>query len=95
MGAIAAGNTAVLKPSESAPAVSSLLAEGISTYLDTNAVKVIQGGSDVAALLLELKWDHIFFTGEFTNFYPLNTYVLSMLQSTKFESKVWLMFESL
>lgn len=61
--AIAAGNTAVLKPSELSPAVSSLLAEGLNTYLDSNAVKIFQGGPTVSQRLLQLKWDHIFFTG--------------------------------
>ncbi|KAL8129336.1 hypothetical protein V2J09_018491 [Rumex salicifolius] len=63
LAAIAAGNTVVLKPSELAPAVSSLLADELSSYLDSNAVHVIQGGPDVATCLLQLKWDHIFFTG--------------------------------
>ncbi|XXG52399.1 hypothetical protein AAC387_Pa03g0749 [Persea americana] len=63
IGAIAAGNAAVLKPSELAPVTSSLLAEYIPTYLDNKAVKVFQGGSPVAERLLEMKWDKIFFTG--------------------------------
>ncbi|KAK7859670.1 aldehyde dehydrogenase family 3 member f1 [Quercus suber] len=48
IGALAAGNTVVLKPSELAPACASLLANAISTYLDNKAVKVIQGGPSVA-----------------------------------------------
>ncbi|KAL8151994.1 hypothetical protein V2J09_021802 [Rumex salicifolius] len=44
IGAIAAGNTIVLKPSELASASSSFLAETIPFYLDTKAIKVIQGG---------------------------------------------------
>ncbi|XP_047317402.1 aldehyde dehydrogenase family 3 member F1 [Impatiens glandulifera] len=63
IGAISAGNTVVLKPSEQSPACSSFLAETIPLYLDHSAVKVIEGGSDVADQLLQQKWDKIFFTG--------------------------------
>ncbi|GMN26360.1 hypothetical protein TIFTF001_001268 [Ficus carica] len=47
IGAFAAGNTVVLKPSELAPACSSLLANTMTTYLDGNAVKVVEGGPSV------------------------------------------------
>lgn len=63
IGALAAGNTVVLKPSELAPTCASLLAYAISTYLDNKAVKVIQGGPSVGEQLLQEKWDKIFFTG--------------------------------
>ncbi|XP_059670810.1 aldehyde dehydrogenase family 3 member F1-like [Cornus florida] len=63
IGAISAGNTAVLKPSELAPACSSFLADTIPLYLDNKAIKVIEGGTDVAEKLLQQKWDKIFFTG--------------------------------
>jgi len=63
IGAIAAGNTAVLKPSELAPACSALLAHAIPAYLDNRAIKIIQGGVDVTQKLLQFKWDKIFFTG--------------------------------
>ncbi|CAN0891881.1 Aldehyde dehydrogenase family 3 member F1 [Linum grandiflorum] len=63
IGAIAAGNTMVLKPSELAPASSSLLANVLPTYLDTKAIKIIQGGSAIGERLLQQKWDKIFFTG--------------------------------
>ncbi|KAJ8751131.1 hypothetical protein K2173_016312 [Erythroxylum novogranatense] len=63
IGAIAAGNTVVLKPSELAPACSRLLSNCMPTYLDNKAVKVIQGGPDVGQQLLQQKWDKIFFTG--------------------------------
>lgn len=65
IGAIAAGNAAVLKPSEIAPACSSFLAKNIPLYLDNKAVKVIEGGVPIAERLLEKKWDKIFFTGLF------------------------------
>lgn len=63
IGAISAGNTVVVKPSELAPTCSSLLSQTIPLYLDTEAVQVIEGGSSVAEKLLQLQWDKIFFTG--------------------------------
>ena len=63
IGALAAGNTVVLKPSELSPICSSLLANTLPTYLDGKAVKVISGGSDVGEQLLKHRWDKIFFTG--------------------------------
>ncbi|XP_059623546.1 aldehyde dehydrogenase family 3 member F1-like [Cornus florida] len=63
IGAISAGNTAVLKPSDLSPACSSFLADTIPLYLDNKAIKVIKGGTDVAEKLLQQKWDKIFFTG--------------------------------
>ncbi|RXH75061.1 hypothetical protein DVH24_029782 [Malus domestica] len=63
IGAIAAGNVVVLKPSEQAPACSSFLAKTVPQYLDGKAVEVIEGGSEISELLLQQKWDKIFFTG--------------------------------
>ncbi|CAJ1933221.1 unnamed protein product [Sphenostylis stenocarpa] len=63
IGAVAAGNTAILKPSELSPACSSLLASSLTTYLDNKAIKVIQGGPQETQELLEQRWDKIFFTG--------------------------------
>ncbi|GAB2224414.1 hypothetical protein Drorol1_Dr00005173 [Drosera rotundifolia] len=63
IGAIAAGNAVVLKPSELAPATSSLLAELIPQFLDSKAIKVVEGGVDVSQQLLQRKWDKIFYTG--------------------------------
>lgn len=63
VGAIAAGNVAVLKPSEMAPATSSVLAKTIHKYLDNKAIKVIEGGPSVGQQLLLQKWDKILFTG--------------------------------
>ncbi len=59
----AAGNTAVCKPSELAPACSKLMAELIPQYVDPEAAVVVEGDVEVATELLEQKWDHIFFTG--------------------------------
>ena len=63
IGAIAAGNTVVLKPSEIAPATSSLLANLLPNYVDNTSVKVIEGAVDETSALLEQKWDKIFYTG--------------------------------
>ena len=63
IGAIAAGNAVVLKPSEVAPATSSLLADLIPRYVDPACVRVVQGGIPETTALLELKWDKIFYTG--------------------------------
>ncbi|TXG60258.1 hypothetical protein EZV62_014831 [Acer yangbiense] len=63
IGAIAAGNAVVLKPSEIAPATSSLLAELISEYLDKSTIRVVEGAVAETSALLEQKWDKIFFTG--------------------------------
>lgn len=63
MGAIAAGNCAVLKPSELAPATSALLARFIPQYLDRDCVQVVEGGAAEASALLAERFDHIFYTG--------------------------------
>ncbi|MGB7564824.1 MAG: aldehyde dehydrogenase family protein [Prochlorococcaceae cyanobacterium] len=61
--ALAAGNTAVLKPSEHAPHTSSLIAELVGLHLDPAVVRVVEGDGRVAAALLQEPFDHIFFTG--------------------------------
>jgi aldehyde dehydrogenase (NAD+) len=61
--AIAAGNTAVLKPSEIAEATSQQTAEMVPKYLDPEAVAVVLGGIPETTALLAQKWDLIFFTG--------------------------------
>ncbi|GAB4862088.1 Aldehyde dehydrogenase 3 member H1, variant 2 [Ancistrocladus abbreviatus] len=63
IGAIAAGNAVVLKPSEIAPASSSVLAEYVKEYMDCSAIKVIEGGVPETSALLEQKWDKIIYTG--------------------------------
>lgn len=63
VGALAAGNVAVLKPSESTPATSALLAELVPKYLDTDLVQVVNGAVPETTKLLALEWDHIFYTG--------------------------------
>lgn len=61
--ALAAGNTAVLKPSELAPHTAALLAEALPRYLSGEVVQVVQGDGAVAAALVNQRFDHIFFTG--------------------------------
>lgn len=61
--ALAAGNTAVLKPSEQAPATSALIAELIAAVFPPTTVQVVQGDGAVAHTLLQERFDHIFFTG--------------------------------
>lgn len=63
IGAIAAGNCAVLKPSEVAAHTSHLLAEIIPKYFDPSFIAVVEGGKEITQQLLEEKFDHIFFTG--------------------------------
>lgn len=63
IGAIAAGCTAVLKPSELIPTYSQLLAEIVPKYLDPNAYRIVNGAVPETSKLLELQWDHIFYTG--------------------------------
>jgi len=63
IGALAAGNCALLKPSEVSPAVSALVTEWLPKYLDRKAVQVMEGGVPETTALLNEKWDHIFYTG--------------------------------
>ena len=61
--AIAAGNAAVLKPSEHAPASSDLLVDRLTHYLDPEAFAVFPGDAAASQALLAQRFDHIFFTG--------------------------------
>ena len=61
--ALAAGNTAVLKPSEHAPAVAGLIAKLVAEHFEPDVVRVEQGDGAVAAQLVAMPFDHIFFTG--------------------------------
>ncbi len=63
IGAIAAGNCVVVKPSEISSNVSRMLARWIPQYLDTKAIQVWEGGVPETTALLREKWDHIFYTG--------------------------------
>ncbi|MGB8210560.1 MAG: aldehyde dehydrogenase family protein, partial [Mycobacterium sp.] len=61
--AVAAGNCAVLKPSELAPATSALLATLVAQYLDADAVRVVEGDGQATQELLAQGFDHVLFTG--------------------------------
>ncbi|WP_281202596.1 aldehyde dehydrogenase [Cytobacillus kochii] len=63
IGAIAAGNTAVIKPSELTPHTSRLIAHLIEEHFPAEYITVVEGGVEVSEKLLEESWDHIFFTG--------------------------------
>lgn len=66
LGALAAGNAVVAKPSELAPATSAAVARLIPRYLDTDAVAVVEGGIPETTALLAERFDHIFYTGNGT-----------------------------
>lgn len=68
IGAIAAGNAAMIKPSELAQESASFIAATIPLYLDCKAIKVVNGGADLSDRLLQQKWDKIFFTGIISSF---------------------------
>ncbi|ORY49946.1 aldehyde dehydrogenase [Rhizoclosmatium globosum] len=61
--AIAAGNCAVIKPSEVAPASEAFLIEWLPKILDSSAIKVVSGGVPETTALLAQKFDIIFYTG--------------------------------
>lgn len=61
--AIAAGNTVIIKPSEMTPAASRVIARIVSELFTPDEVAVVEGDASVAQALLELPFDHIFFTG--------------------------------
>ena len=63
VGAIAAGNTAVIKPSELAPETSRVLAEKLHKYIDGDCFPVIEGAVPETTTLLEQRFDHICYTG--------------------------------
>lgn len=60
---LAAGNTAILKPSEMTPHTSAFIAKLVSEVFDSDRVVVVEGDASVATELLKLPFDHIFFTG--------------------------------
>lgn len=63
VGALAAGNCAVLKPSEVTLHTSAVLGQRVREYLDSDAVRVVEGGVDETTALLAERFDHIFYTG--------------------------------
>jgi aldehyde dehydrogenase (NAD+) len=63
IGAVAAGNTVVLKPSEQAPHTAQCIENIITKCFPKDWVAVVNGGPDVAKSLLDLRWDYIIYTG--------------------------------
>ena len=63
VGALAAGNAAVVKPSEVSRHTSAVLARIIPEYLDVEAIAVVEGGVAETTALLEQRFDHILYTG--------------------------------
>lgn len=63
IGAMAAGNCAIIKPSEYAPHTSCLLGEIAGKIFDDDYISVIEGDVKISQQLLAQKFDHIFFTG--------------------------------
>lgn len=61
--ALAAGNTAVIKPSEHAPATAELIERLVPMHFPGDVVRVVNGDGAVAAGLVRQRFDHIFFTG--------------------------------
>jgi aldehyde dehydrogenase (NAD+) len=61
--AIAAGNCAVLKPSEIAASTAHLMAELVPRYLDSRCIRIVEGAVEETTALLRQRFDHIFYTG--------------------------------
>jgi len=63
IGAVAAGNCVLAKPSQLAVKTSEVMRKMINDHFDPGFLHIIKGGSDVNKYLLEMKFDYIFFTG--------------------------------
>lgn len=63
IGAIAAGNTVLLKPSEHTSNTSNIIRKIIENVFSPEHVSVIEGDASVSGKLLKIRWDYIFFTG--------------------------------
>ncbi|WPF84923.1 aldehyde dehydrogenase [Staphylococcus aureus] len=63
IGAIAAGNTAIIKPSELTPNVARVIKRLINEAFDANYIEVIEGGIEETQTLIQLPFDYVFFTG--------------------------------
>ena len=63
VGAISSGCTAMLKPSPYVPTVSQTIADMIAETFDSEYIAVVQGNREVNAVLFDIRWDIIFFTG--------------------------------
>ena len=63
IGAISAGNTVVVKPSEATPNTARIISEIVAAVFKPEYVTVVEGGIEESQKLLAQKWDYIFFTG--------------------------------
>ncbi|NVJ20728.1 aldehyde dehydrogenase family protein [Myxococcus sp. AM011] len=63
IGAVAAGNTVMCKPSDKTPKTSRFLAELVRDTFPEDEVALVEGGAEVGEALLRLPFDHFFFTG--------------------------------
>ena len=63
IGAVAAGNTVILKPSEFSSKTSEIIKKIIEKTFEKGHVDVILGGPEIGSKLLDFSWDYIFFTG--------------------------------
>lgn len=63
IGAIASGNTAIVKPAEYSPNTSNIIKKIIDKVFNSNYVKTIIGGKEESQILLDFNFDYIFFTG--------------------------------
>lgn len=66
LGAVAAGNCAIVKPSEVSAATSAAIARWLPQYVDPDCIRVVEGGVPETTALLAEKFDHIFYTGNGT-----------------------------
>ena len=63
IGVIAAGNCAILKPSESTPTVSAIVKQIIEETFEEKYIRVVEGGKETTSALINSPFDYIFFTG--------------------------------
>lgn len=63
IGALAAGNCIIVKPSEISPNCAEIIAKLLPQYLDSNCYHVVTGGIPETTTLLEQRFDYIFYTG--------------------------------
>lgn len=61
--AVAAGNAAILKPSEFTPHTNGIVKDIVGAVFAADEVAVVEGDAEIATALLSLPFDHIFFTG--------------------------------
>lgn len=63
IGAISAGNCAVIKPSEFTPNISKAIVKIIKENFGEKYIRVLEGGKDITSALINSPFDYIFFTG--------------------------------